>query len=218
MIGVQTCALPIFQTMLMLGVMLIIMTYIKTSVAYMASYYIITLRRRLVSDIRNQLYKKILNLNIGFFHKQKKGDIIARMTGDVNEVEVSIMSSIELLSKNPIMIIVYLFIMLILSWKLTLFVLVILPLAGLLMGKVGKSLKKSSKLGQQQSGQLLSQIEETLGGLRVIKAFNAEKAVNGRFSFMNEALRATITKMNRRYMLAHPMSEFLGTTTIAIVL
>lgn len=206
------------QTLVVLGVFLVVMTLFKTGTAYLASYYIIPLRTGLVRDIRNQMYRKIVDLNLGFFHTQKKGDILSRMTSDVVEVENSIMSSIELLSKNPVMIIVYIAIMLILSWKLTLFVLMVLPVAGFIMGKVGKSLKKKSLVSQQQTGQLISQIEETLGGLRVVKAFNAEKAVSKRFGEMNDMLRDTINKVNRRYMLAHPMSEFLGTTTIAIVL
>lgn len=206
------------QTLAVLGVFLVVMTLFKTGTAYLASYYIIPLRTGLVRDIRNQMYRKIVDLNLGFFHTQKKGDILSRMTSDVVEVENSIMSSIELLSKNPVMIIVYIAIMLILSWKLTLFVLMVLPVAGFIMGKVGKSLKKKSLVSQQQTGQLISQIEETLGGLRVVKAFNAEKAVSKRFGEMNDMLRDTINKVNRRYMLAHPMSEFLGTTTIAIVL
>ena len=197
---------------------MVILTFFKTGIAYLASYFIIPLRTGLVRDIRNQLYDKVVDLNLGFFGKQRKGDIMARMLGDVNEVEVSIMSSIELLSKNPIMIIVYLGVLLLLSWKLTLFVLCVLPFAGLLMGKVGRSLKKSSKDAQSQSGQLLSQIEETLGGLRIIKAFNAEKAVTRNFRHLNDTLRRTVMKVNRRYTLAHPMSEFLGTATIAIVL
>lgn len=162
-------------TLLILGVLLVVMTFFKTGIAYLASYFVIPLRTGIVRDLRKKMYAKVVDLNLGFYHTQKKGDIISRMTSDVNEVEASIMSSIELLSKNPIMIIVYLVIMLILSWQLTLFVLVVLPLAGLVMGRIGRSLKKSSKVAQQQSGQLLSQIEETLGGLRVIKAFNAEK-------------------------------------------
>lgn len=206
------------NTLFLLGAFLVILTFFKTGIAYLASYFIIPLRTGLVRDIRNQLYDKVVDLNLGFFGKQRKGDIMARMLGDVNEVEVSIMSSIELLSKNPIMIIVYLGVLLLLSWKLTLFVLCVLPFAGLLMGKVGRSLKKSSKDAQSQSGQLLSQIEETLGGLRIIKAFNAEKAVTRNFRHLNDTLRRTVMKVNRRYTLAHPMSEFLGTATIAIVL
>ncbi len=206
------------NTLMLLAIFLIVTTFLKTGVAYLASYFIIPLRTGLVRDMRNQLYTKVVDLNLAFFGKQKKGDIMARMMNDVNEVEASIMSSIELLSKNPIMILIYLFILLVLSWKLTLFVLAVLPIAGFIMGKVGKSLKKKSKEAQEQSGQLLSQIEETLGGLRVIKAFNAEKSVIRNFSSLNEKLKNTTTKVNRRYMLAHPMSEFLGTTTIAIVL
>ena len=201
------------NTLFLLGAFLVILTFFKTGIAYLASYFIIPLRTGLVRDIRNQLYDKVVDLNLGFFGKQRKGDIMARMLGDVNEVEVSIMSSIELLSKNPIMIIVYLGVLLLLSWKLTLFVLCVLPFAGLLMGKVGRSLKKSSKDAQSQSGQLLSQIEETLGGLRIIKAFNAEKAVTRNFRHLNDTLRRTVMKVNRRYTLAHPMSEFLYFST-----
>jgi ABC-type multidrug transport system fused ATPase/permease subunit len=206
------------QALLLLGLFLVVTTFFKTGISYLASYYIIPLRTGLVRDIRQSLYKKIVDLNLGFFDKQKKGDIIARMTGDVAEVEASIMSSIELLSKNPIMIVIYFGILLILSWQLTLFVLVVLPFAGYLMGKVGKSLKRSSVVAQDESGQLLSMIEETLGGLRVIKAFNAEKDVEGLFGQLNNRLRNTVMKVNRRYTLAHPMSEFLGTATIAVVL
>ncbi len=206
------------QTLMMLGVLLVVMTALKTGIAYLASYYIIPLRSGLVRDLRKQMYDKITDLNIGFFKKHKKGDIMSRMTSDITEVEASIMSSIELLSKNPIMILIYLLTMLVLSWQLTLFVLLVLPVAGYIMGKVGSSLKRKSMLGQQQTGQLLAQIDETLGGLRVIKAFNAEKKVTSRFRLMNETLRNTTNKINRRHSLAHPMSEFLGTTTIAIVL
>ena len=206
------------STLLILALFLIVMTFFKTGIAYLASYFVIPMRTGLTRDIRRQLYDKIVDLNLGFFDKQRKGDIMARITSDVVEVENSIMSSIELLSKNPIMIVVYLAILLMLSWKLTLFVLVVLPIAGGIMGGVGKTLKKKSKVAQNQQGELLSQIEETLGGLRVIKAFNAEKAVIRIFSNMNDRLRRTTNSVNRRYMLAHPMSEFLGTVTIAIVL
>lgn len=206
------------STLLILAVFLILMTFLKTGVAYLASYFVIPMRTGLTRDIRRLLYDKIVDLNLGFFDKQRKGDIMARITGDVAEVENSIMSSIELLSKNPIMIVVYLAILLMLSWKLTLFVLIVLPIAGGIMGGVGKTLKKQSKLAQNQQGDLLSQIEETLSGLRVIKAFNAEKSVIRIFSNMNERLRRTTNSVNRRYMLAHPMSELLGTATIAIVL
>lgn len=206
------------STLLLLALFLIFATFLKTGVAYMASYYIIPMRTGLVRDLRKQLYCKIVDLNLGFFDKQRKGDIMARILGDVNEVEASIMGSIELLSKNPIIIVIYLVILLVLSWRLTIFVLLILPLAGTLMGKVGRSLKRKSKQAQTQLGQLMSQIEETLGGLRVIKAFNAELSVMRMFNKMNEDVRNTTVKVNRRYMLAHPMSEFLGTATIAVVL
>lgn len=206
------------KTLMILGITLVVMTFFKTSIAYLASYFIIPLRTGIVRDLRKQIYAKIVDLNLGFYHDKKKGDIISRMTSDVNEVEVSIMSSIELLSKNPIMIIIYLTMMIKMSWQLTIFALIVLPIAGTIMGKVGKSLKRKSSKAQMQSGQMLSQIEETLGGLRVVKAFNAEKHVEKRFSEMIEALRRTTISVNRRYTMAHPMSEFLGTTTIAIVL
>lgn len=205
-------------TLGLLGAFMVVMTLLKTGTAYLASYYIIPLRSGVVRDLRQQLYDKIVDLNLAFFHKHKKGDIIARMTSDVGEVEASIMSSLEMLTKNPIMILIYFSVLLWLSWKLTLFVLVVLPFAGILMGKVGKSLKRKSVLAQTQTGQLLSMIEETLGGLRVIKAFNAELNMTNRFNQMNNDLRKTSNSMQRRNMLAHPMSEFLGTITICIVL
>ncbi|MCQ2208630.1 MAG: ABC transporter ATP-binding protein/permease [Paludibacteraceae bacterium] len=205
-------------TLALLGAFMVVMTLLKTGSTYLASYYIIPLRSGVVRDLRQQLYDKTVDLNLGFFNKHKKGDIMARMTSDVGEVEASIMSSLEMLTKNPIMIIIYFGVLLWLSWELTLFVLVVLPFAGTLMGKVGKSLKKKSVLAQTQTGQLLSMIEETLGGLRVIKAFNAEENMSNRFNQMNNDLRKTSNSMQRRNMLAHPMSEFLGTMTICIVL
>ena len=206
------------STLLLLSVVLIFMTLLKTGTTYLASYFIIPMRTGLVRDIRRDMYAKIVDLNLGFYDKQKKGDIMARMLSDVGEVEASIMSSIELLSKNPIMIIFYLGVMLMLSWELTLFVLLVLPIAGFLMGRIGRSLKRKSVIGQEQQGSLTSIIEETLNGLRIIKAFNAEEHVCNRFGELNNQLRKTTNKINRRYMLAHPMSEFLGTLMIAIVL
>ncbi|HEY5507311.1 MAG TPA: ABC transporter ATP-binding protein, partial [Paludibacter sp.] len=149
---------------------------------------------------------------------ERKGDIMSRMTGDVNEVEASIMSSLDMVFKNPIMIVIYLGVMFVMSWELTLFVLVLLPFSGYLIGKIGKSLKRRSTEGQEQTGELLSQIEETLGGLRVVKAFNAEHKLEARFSLLNEKTRKTFTRLNRRYNLAHPVSELLGTIVIAILL
>jgi len=206
------------SALLYLGAFLVIMTALKVGTAYMGSYFIIPIRTGVLRDLRNQLYKKIISLPIGFFTAERKGDIMSRMTGDVTEVEASIMSSLDLVFKNPILIIGYLTVMFVMSWKLTLFVLVLLPFSGWLIGKIGKSLKRRSKLGQEQTGELLSQIEETLGGLRVVKAFNAEYKLEARFSNLNEKLRKTFNRLNRRYNLAHPVSELLGTVVIALLL
>ncbi|MBO7317063.1 MAG: ABC transporter ATP-binding protein [Paludibacteraceae bacterium] len=205
-------------TLFLLGVFLIVMTFFKTGTSFLGSFFMIPIRTGVLRDLRNQLYKKILSLPIGFFSEERKGDIMSRMTSDVNEVEVSIMSSLDTIFKNPIMIIVYLATMLVMSWQLTFFVLVLLPVCGYFIGKIGSSLKKKSTEGQEQTGELLSQIEETLGGLRIVKAFNAEKKINQRFSLLNEKIRKTFNRINRRHALAHPMSEFLGTVVIAIVL
>lgn len=172
----------------------------------------------MVRDIRNQINRKITQLSLGFFSEERKGDILARVSGDVNEIEASIMSSLDMLFKNPILITIYLVGMILISWQLTLFVFILLPFAGYVMGQVGKKLKRRSLEGQQQWGALMSQIEETLGGLRIIKAFNAEKKIQERFERANEQFRQTTTRVYRRQQMAHPMSEFLGTATIAIVL
>lgn len=201
-----------------LAIALVIMTALKTGSAYLSSYFLIPIRSGVVRDIRNQIYEKIVGLPIGFFTSEKKGDVMARMSGDVTEVENSIMSSLDMLFKNPVMIIACLGMMIAVSWELTLFVLVLLPVAGAVMGKVGKSLKRVSLEGQIQWGVLLSTIEETLGGLRIIKAFNAEHKVKKRFCEENQVFFDLTNKRNRRYDLAHPMSELLGTATIAIVL
>ena len=197
---------------------MVVMTAFKTGCAYLGAYFMINIRAGVVRDIRNQIYSKIVSLPIGFFSNERKGDVMARMSGDVAEIEVSIMSSLDMMFKNPIMIIACLTMMIALSWQLTLFVLVLLPVAGLIMGGVGKRLKRVSLEGQTQWGVMLSNIEETIGGLRIIKAFNAERKVRGRFEGENEKYRNIVTRMSRRYELAHPMSEFLGTLTIAIVL
>lgn len=206
------------KTLLILAVALIIMTFIKTAVTYLSSYYLIPIRTGVVRDIRNQINDKILSLPLSFFSEEKKGDIIARMTGDVNEVENSIMSSLDMLFKNPILIIVYFITMIAISWQLTIFVLVLLPVSGIIMGRVGKTLKRRSTEAQEKWGELISQVEETLGGLRIIKAFNAQKKVSDKFHRGGEELRAMNNRISRRQQLAHPMSEFLGTVTIAIVL
>ena len=201
-----------------LAVALVIMTGMKTGAAYLSAFFMIPIRSGIVRDIRNTIYNKIVSLPIGFFSSERKGDVMARMSGDVLEVEASIIASLDMMFKNPIMIIVCLGMMITVSWQLTLFVLILLPIAGTIMGKVGKSLKRVSLEGQIQWGVLLSTIEETLGGLRIIKAFNAEHKVKNRFNNENQVFYSLTTKRNRRYELAHPMSEFLGTATIAIVL
>ncbi len=204
--------------LLYIGLFLVVMTALKVGTAYLGAHFLIPIRTGVLRDLRNQLYKKIISLPIGFFTAERKGDIMSRMTGDVNEVEASIMSSLEMVFKNPIMILIYLGVMFAMSWELTLFVLVLLPFSGYLIGKIGKSLKRRSTEGQEQTGELLSQIEETLGGLRVVKAFNAEHKLEARFSTLNEKTRKTFTRLNRRYNLAHPVSELLGTIVIAILL
>lgn len=205
-------------TLIILGVFLVVMTFLKVASMYLAFYMMIPIRTGVVRDIRNQINKKITQLSLGFFSEERKGDILARVSGDVNEIEASIMSSLDMLFKNPILISIYLIGMILISWQLTLFVFILLPFAGYVMGQVGKKLKRRSLEGQQQWGALMSQIEETLGGLRIIKAFNAEKKIQDRFERANEQFRQTTTRVYRRQQMAHPMSEFLGTATIAVVL
>lgn len=205
-------------TLIILGVFLIVSTFLKVGTMYMAFYTMIPIRTGVVRDIRNQINRKITELPLGFFSEERKGDIIARVSGDVNEIETSIMSSLDMLFKNPILILIYLIGMIAISWQLTLFVFILLPFAGYVMGAVGKKLKRKSFEGQQQWGYLMSQIEETLGGLRVIKAFNAEEKIQDRFERSNETFRRLTNRIYRRQQMAHPMSEFLGTATIAIVL
>jgi len=204
--------------LLYLGLFLVVMTGFKTGSSYFGSFFMIPIRTGVLRDLRNQLYKKIINLPIGFFTDERKGDIMARMTGDVGEVEASIMSSLDMVFKNPIMIIIYLGVMFSMSWELSIVVVFLLPFSGYLIGKIGKSLKRRSTIGQEQTGELLSQIEETLGGLRVVKAFNAEKKLEERFAILNDKSRRTFNRLNRRYNMAHPVSEFLGTVVIAILL
>lgn len=205
-------------TLLLLGLFLALMTFLKTGCYFFSSATLIPIRTGIVRDIRVQLYDKILSLPMGFFSEERKGDIIARMSGDVNEIENSIMSSLDMLFKNPILILFYFGTLMAVSWQLTLFTLTVLPLMGWLMGKVGKKLKRGSLIAQGQWSDLMSQVEETLGGLRIIKAFNAEKKMNSRFLQSNNLFRNTISKVNIRQQMAHPMSEFLGTVLIVIVL
>lgn len=205
-------------TLIILGIYLVLMTLLKVGATYLGGFFLVPIRTGVVRDLRNQLNAKILALPLGFFSEERKGDVLARITGDVGEVENSVMSSLDLLLKNPILIFVYLGSMLVISWQLTLFVFLVLPVAGFVMGRVGKSLKRTSLEAQNQWGQLISQVEETLGGLRIVKAFTAEEFVDKRFRDSNEEYRQTVIGVNRRQLLAHPVSELLGTATIAIVL
>lgn len=201
-----------------LGLFLALMTGLKCLTAWLANYYMVPIRTGVLRDLRKQLYNKIVSLPIGYFTQEKKGDVLSRMTNDVNEVEASIMSALDVLFKDPVMIVVYLLTLFVISWRLTLFVLVLLPVAGLLIGRIGRSLKRASKRGQEQTSDILSQIEETLSGLRVVKAFNAEQKLRERFDRLINDTRLTFNRINRRYYLAHPVSEFLGTCLIAVIL
>jgi ATP-binding cassette subfamily B protein/subfamily B ATP-binding cassette protein MsbA len=205
-------------TLLILGLFLAVMTFLKTMCYFLSSATLIPIRTGIVRDIRVQLYRKLLSLPMGFFSEERKGDIIARMSGDVNEIENSIMSSLDMLFKNPILIVFYFGTLITISWQLTLFTLTVLPLMGWVMGRVGKKLKRKSLVAQGMWSDLMSQLEETLGGLRVIKAFNAEGKMDARFLRSNNEYRDTIGRVNTRQQLAHPMSEFLGTVLIVIVL
>ncbi|EGJ99728.1 MULTISPECIES: ABC transporter ATP-binding protein [Dysgonomonas] len=204
--------------LLILGLILVVMTILKTGTTYLSAYFITDVRTGVVRDIRKQINDKVLSLPLGFFSNERKGDIMARMTGDVGEVENSVMSSLDMISKNPIMIMIYLGTLLFISWKLSIFVFILLPISGYIMGKVGKSLKKQSVEAQSQWGGMMSQIEETLSGLRIIKAFNAEEKMIERFDKTSNIFRNMSNRIARRQQLAHPMSELLGTITIVLVL
>ncbi len=206
------------NTLLLLGVFLAGMTLLKTLAYFASSAVMIPLRTGIVRDIRVQLYNKILDLPLAFFSEERKGDIIARMSGDVNEVETSITSSLDMLIKNPILIVMYFATLIFVSWQLTLFTILVLPFMGWVMGTVGKKLKRQSLDAQEKWSDTMSQVEETLGGLRIIKAFVAEDKMSNRFIKCSNQYRAAINKVSTRQVLAHPMSEFLGTVLIVIVL
>lgn len=205
-------------TLLVIGLGLAFMTMLKTGAYFLSSATIIPIRTGVVRDIRNQLYRKITSLSLGFFSEERKGDIIARMSGDVQEIENSIMSSLDMLFKNPILIIAYFTTLLLISWQLTLFTIVFVPVFGWFMGLVGRKLKQNSIKAQLLWSDTMSQVEETLGGLRIIKAFCAEEKMNERFDKVNCDYRNNVMRVNIRQQLAHPMSEFLGTVMIIIVL
>ena len=206
------------MTLLFLGLFLAFMTLLKTACYFASSAVMIPLRTGVVRDIRIMVYSKVMSLPLGFFSEERKGDIIARMSGDVGEVENSITSSLDMLIKNPILIIFYFGTLIITSWQLTLFTLLVLPGMGWLMGVVGKKLKRQSLEAQGKWSDTMSQLEETLGGLRIIKAFIAEKRMVDRFAKCSNELRDANNRVAMRQALAHPMSEFLGTILIVIVL
>ncbi len=206
------------KALIFIGIFIVITVFLKVGFYYLANYMIVVIRNGVVRDIRSRIYRKILKLQLGFFSDERKGDIMARMTGDVTEVENSIMNSLEMMIKNPILILVSVAVMVYMSWSLTLFVFVMFPIAGYIIGRIGKSLKKESRKGQQKMGDILSVIEEDLSGLRIIKAFNAEKKATERFEKENVSYFHIMNQLMWRRFLAHPMSEFLGTTVIIIVL
>lgn len=205
------------QTLGVLAVGLIVMTFLKVITYYLSSLFMAYMQTGVVKDLRNNILDKILTLPIGFFTEEKKGDIMSRVSVDVTDVEASIMGSLDMLIKNPIIILIYLFVLISVSWELSLFVFIMLPLAGVLMGVVGKNLKKDSLEVGKEQGNLTSQIEEMLGGLRIIKAFNAEGKISNRSHNQTRRIRDAILKVVKRQYLAHPMSEFLGTMIISIV-
>lgn len=206
------------SVLLWLGLFLVLMTGLKCLTAWLANYFMVPIRTGVLRDLRQLLYNKILSLPMGYFTEARRGDIISRMTNDVGEVEASIMSALDILFKDPIMILVYLLTMLCISWQLTIFVLLLMPIAVFFIGRIGRSLKRASTRGQEQNAEILSAIDETLLGLRVVKGFNAQSKLQARFLALINATRATFNRINRRYYLAHPLSEFLGTALIAIIL
>ena len=205
-------------TLVMMGLLLIVMTAIKTAAYFGSSAVMIPFRTGIVRDIRLELYDKVLRLPLSFFSEEKKGDITARMSADVQVVETALTSSVDMLIKSPIAILVYFFTMFVLSWKLTLFVLVFTPIAGGIMGSVSRKLKRTSKFVQDEWGEIMTELDETLGGLRVIKAFLAETKMMQRFTRTNKTYRDALNSMAIRQSSAHPMSEFMGTVLIVIVL
>ena len=205
-------------TLLIIGLIMGFMTFLKTGAYFLSSASIIPVRTGVVCDIRNQLYQKITSLSLSFFSEERKGDIIARMSGDVQEVDSSVMSSLDLLFKNPILVLIYFITLMFISWQLTIFTLLFVPLFASLMGIVGRKLKQGSITAQALWSDTMSQVEETLGGLRIIKAFCAEAIMNQRFQKVTSMYRNDIMRVNIRQQMAHPMSEFLGTIMIIVVL
>ncbi len=206
------------NALIFIGVFLVIAVFLKVGFTYLASYVMISLRNGIVLDIRSEIYNKMIKLPLGFFSEEKKGDIMARTTNDVQEVENSIANSLEMMFKNPVIILISLLVMIYMSWSLTLFVFIMLPFTGVVIGRIGRSLKRVSVKGQNKLGEILSIIEEDLSGLRVIKAFNAEQKAINRFEKENSNYRSIMNRLMWRRHLAHPVSEFLGTIVIIVVL
>jgi subfamily B ATP-binding cassette protein MsbA len=206
------------KALYIIGGFMIIMVFLKVGFTYLASFSMVPLRNGVVRDLRDKLYKKLLSLPVGYYSEERKGDIMARVTGDVTEVENSIMNSLEMLFKNPILIVISLLVMVYMSWSLTLFVLVMLPIAGFITGRIGRSLKKPSRKGQNKMGEVLSTIDESLSGLTIVKAFSAEERMAKRFQNQTRDYYKTMNRLMWRRFLAHPVSEFLGTSIIIIVL
>jgi ATP-binding cassette, subfamily B, bacterial MsbA len=207
-----------FSALLFIVCLVLVTSFLKNFFAYIAFWYLAPIRNGVVRDIRNALFRKIMELPLSYFSDEKKGDIISKMTNDVNEIEVSIIRSLEMFFRDPIQILIYISALIVMSPSLTLFVLVLLPIAGFIIGRIGKSLRKTSFKGQKRMGTLLSIIEEALGGLRIIKAFNAEEKITRRFESTNNFYSRLMIKMWRRRDLATPLSEFLGTIVIMLVL
>ncbi len=207
-----------FQALLTIAIIVVIATFFKTATMYLANHFMVPIRNGVVKDIRNSLFNRTLSLPIAYFSDEHKGNIIARMTSDVQEIEWGIMSSLEMIFRDPVKIIIYLVSMIIISWELTVFAFILLPIVGLLIGKTGRSLRKTSMAGQEKMGSLLSQIEEMIGGLRVIKAFNAEKHISEKFEKDNEDYTKLMNHINRIRFLASPLSEFLATVAVVIIL
>lgn len=205
-------------TLLLIGLFLVTATFLKTGAYFLSAAMIVPMRTGIVRDIRTSVYHKIIGLPLSFFSDERKGDIIARMSGDVNEIETSVTGSLEMLIKNPILLICYFSVLIYISWELTLFTIIVLPLMGTVMGRIGRKLKRKSLDAQNKWSETMAQLEETLGGMRIIKAFTAEKKMNQRFDQSTNEFRQASNRVAVRQALAHPVSEFLGTCLIVLVL
>ncbi|NLA24275.1 MAG: ABC transporter ATP-binding protein, partial [Bacteroidales bacterium] len=206
------------NALIAIGILVMIFTFLKTLFLYLANHFMVPIRNNVVRDIRNQLFNKVSGLPLSYFSEEKKGNIIARMSSDVQEIEWGIMSSLEMLFRDPLKILFFMITLIVMSWQLTIFVIILLPVVGLIVGKVGKTLRKTSMIGQQQMGQMFAQIEEMISGLRIIKAFNAENHVRSKFHKQNQEYTKLMNGINRRRFLASPLSEFLATVAIIFVM